>query len=182
MHVRTVTPHEHWSAVRGQVLPLYRRRRRRLAARAAAALRPLAMTPARRLLTTKPSGVCLVIGAGAGIGAHVARRFALSGLTAVLCRRSSQEGLDAAVRAIEDEGGHAKGYLLNAVTPGSIEAIVEEVEASLGAIEVCIYSPPSTRLHLLASFHLVTSPCAHLSPTTHVHLLTSLHPHTSMTV
>ena len=96
------------------------------------------MTLARHLLTTsqKP-GVCLVIGAGAGIGAHVARRFALSGVTAVLCRRSNQEGLDAAVRAIEDEGGHAKGYLLNAITPGSIEAIVEEVEASLGAIEVC---------------------------------------------
>ena len=95
------------------------------------------MTLARRLLTTsqKP-GVCLVIGAGAGIGANVARRFALSGMTAVLCRRSNQEGLDAAVRAIEDEGGCAKGYLLNAVTPGSIEAIVEEVEASLGSIEV----------------------------------------------
>ena len=41
------------------------------------------------------------------------------------------------MRAIEDEGGRAKGYLLNVVTPGSIEAIVEEVEASLGAIEVC---------------------------------------------
>lgn len=99
------------------------------------------MTLARRLLTTsqKP-GVCLVIGAGAGIGANVARRFALSGMTAVLCRRSNQEGLDAAVRAIEDEGGCAKGYLLNAVTPGSIEAIVEEVEASLGAIEVAVYN------------------------------------------
>ena len=96
------------------------------------------MKLARHLLTTsqKP-GVCLVVGAGAGIGAHVARRFALSGLTAVLCRRTNQEGLDAAVRAIEDEGGRAKGYLLNVVTPGSIEAIVEEVEASLGAIEVC---------------------------------------------
>ena len=96
------------------------------------------MKLARHLLTTsqKP-GVCLVVGAGAGIGAHVARRFALSGMTAVLCRRTNQEGLDAAVRAIEDEGGRAKGYLLNAVTPGSIEAIVEEVEASLGAIEVC---------------------------------------------
>jgi len=58
-------------------------------------------------------------------------------MTAVLCRRTNQEGLDAAVRAIEDEGGRAKGYLLNVVTPGSIEAIVEEVEASLGAIEVC---------------------------------------------
>ena len=97
---------------------------------------------ARRLLTAgaKPPGVCLVVGAGAGIGVHVARRFALSGLTAVLCRRSNQDGLDAAVRAIEDGGGRAKGYLLNAAAPGAIEDLVEEVEASVGAIEVAVYN------------------------------------------
>ena len=116
------------------------------------------MKLARHLLTTsqKP-GVCLVVGAGAGIGAHVARRFALSGMTAVLCRRTNQEGLDAAVRAIEDEGGRAKGYLLNVVTPGSIEAIVEEVEASLGAIEVC----PAHALPLQPAL----PPCIPLLPT-----------------
>ena len=115
---------------------------------------------ARHLLTTsqKP-GVCLVVGAGAGIGAHVARRFALSGMTAVLCRRTNQEGLDAAVRAIEDEGGRAKGYLLNVVTPGSIEAIVEEVEASLGAIEVC----PAHALPLQPAL----PPCIPLLPRLH---------------
>ena len=124
------------------------------------------MTLARRLLTTSqkpPGGVCLVIGAGAGIGAHVARRFALSGVTAVLCRRSNQEGLDAAVRAIEDEGGHAKGYLLNAITPGSIEAIVEEVEASLGAIEVCP-ARCSTHCTLQHPLQLRYRPCIPLLP------------------
>ena len=37
--------------------------------------------------------VCLVIGAGAGIGGTVARRFAREGYHACLCRRTDEEGL-----------------------------------------------------------------------------------------
>lgn len=51
--------------------------------------------------------VCLVIGAGAGIGGNVGKRFAREGYHAVLCRRSDQEGLQALVSAIESEGGHS---------------------------------------------------------------------------
>ena len=36
--------------------------------------------------------VCLVIGAGAGIGGNVAKRFARDGYHACLCRRSDEEG------------------------------------------------------------------------------------------
>ena len=59
--------------------------------------------------------VCLVIGAGAGIGGNVARRFAQEGYHAVLCRRSDKEGLDTLVAGIQSEGGSASGFLLNAV-------------------------------------------------------------------
>ena len=38
--------------------------------------------------------VCLVIGAGAGIGGNVARRFAREGYHACLCRRSDAQGLE----------------------------------------------------------------------------------------
>lgn len=84
--------------------------------------------------------VCLVVGAGAGIGGTVAARFARAGMTSVLCRRSDQDKLDAAVRTIQAEGGNARGFLLNAVTPGAIEELVEQVEAEVGDIEVAVYN------------------------------------------
>ena len=86
------------------------------------------------------NSVCLVIGAGAGIGGNVGRRFAREGYHAVLCRRSDQEGLLKIVEGIESEGGTATGYLLNAVEAGSIEERVAAVEESVGPIEVALYN------------------------------------------
>ena len=65
--------------------------------------------------------VCLVVGAGAGIGGTVGKRFAADGYHAVLCRRSDEEGLNALVADIEASGGSASGRLLNAVQPDAIE-------------------------------------------------------------
>ena len=84
--------------------------------------------------------VCLVIGAGAGIGGNVARRFAKEGYHACLCRRSDEDGLNAMVKNIENEGGSASGFLLNAVEDGSIEERVVGIEADIGPIEVVVYN------------------------------------------
>lgn len=84
--------------------------------------------------------VCLVMGAGAGIGGNVARRFAQEGYHAVLCRRSDLEGLNTLVDAIKEDGGSATGFLLNAVEPNSIEERVAAIEADIGPIEVVIYN------------------------------------------
>ena len=84
--------------------------------------------------------VCLVIGAGAGIGGTVAKRFAREGYHAVLCRRTDQEGLDRLVADIESEGGGATGFLLNAVEPDSIEERVADVEANIGPIKVVVFN------------------------------------------
>ena len=59
--------------------------------------------------------VCLVIGAGAGIGGTVGRRFAKDGYQAVLCRRSDAEGLTGPVDDRKQDGGSATGYWPNAV-------------------------------------------------------------------
>lgn len=84
--------------------------------------------------------VCLVIGAGAGIGGTAGRHFAREGYHAVLCRRSDADGLAALVAGIEAEGGSASGFLLNAVDEGGIEERIEQVEAEIGAIEVVIFN------------------------------------------
>ena len=84
--------------------------------------------------------VCLVAGAGAGIGGNVARRFAEEGYHAVLCRRSDEDGLNRMVAEIQESGGSASGFLLNAAEEGTIEERVAAVEADIGPIEVVVYN------------------------------------------
>lgn len=87
---------------------------------------------------TKP--VCFVMGAGAGIGGTAGRRFAREGYHAVLCRRSDENGLNALVAGIREEGGEASGFLLNAVKDHVIEDQIVQVEEEIGPIEVMIYN------------------------------------------
>ena len=84
--------------------------------------------------------VCLVLGAGAGIGGTVGQRFAAEGYHVVLCRRSDQEGLQEMVAAIESAGGSASGFLMNAIEEGAIETRVAAIEADIGPIEVAVYN------------------------------------------
>lgn len=84
--------------------------------------------------------VCLVIGAGAGIGGTVGKRFAREGYHAVLCRRSDEDGLNALVQDIKDQGGEATGFLVNAIEENAIEDRVAKIEADIGPIEVVIYN------------------------------------------
>ena len=84
--------------------------------------------------------VCLVIGAGAGIGGTVGKKFAAEGYHSVLCRRSDEEGLAKLVSDIEAAGGDASGYLLNAVDDDAIEERIAQVEADIGPIEVVLYN------------------------------------------
>ncbi|MEM7251379.1 MAG: SDR family NAD(P)-dependent oxidoreductase, partial [Pseudomonadota bacterium] len=84
--------------------------------------------------------VCLVMGAGAGIGGNVGKRFAREGYHAALCRRTDQEGLDKLVEEITSDGGSASGYLLNAVMTDTIEDRIAAIESDVGPIEVVVYN------------------------------------------
>ena len=84
--------------------------------------------------------VCLVLGAGAGIGGTVATKFAQEGYHSSLCRRSDKEGLDRLVNNIKDQGGSANGYIMNAIEDNSIEEVITSIESDIGPIEVLVYN------------------------------------------
>ena len=84
--------------------------------------------------------VCLVLGAGAGIGGTVAKKFAKEGFHSCLCRRSDQKGLDQLVSDIEQEGGSATGYLINAIEDNVLEELILKIEKDIGPIEVLVYN------------------------------------------
>lgn len=84
--------------------------------------------------------VCLVIGAGAGIGGTVGKKFAREGYHSVLCRRSDEQGLNKLVDDIKADGGDATGYLLNAVDDGALEERIARVEEEIGPIEVVLFN------------------------------------------
>ena len=84
--------------------------------------------------------VCLVIGAGAGIGGTVAKKFAANGYHAFLARRTDEEGLNKLINEIETSGGKASGSLLNVIEENSIEDLVNRIESEIGPIDTVIYN------------------------------------------
>jgi len=84
--------------------------------------------------------VCLVVGAGAGIGGTTGKRFATEGYHSVLCRRSDQEGLNTLVADIQADGNDATGFLFNVTNEGAIETLIATVEKDIGPIEVVIFN------------------------------------------
>lgn len=84
--------------------------------------------------------VCLVLGAGAGIGGQVGKKFAAEGFHSVLARRSDQAGLHKLVEEIRAAGGSADGRLINAVRENAIEELVADVENNIGPIRVVLFN------------------------------------------
>lgn len=84
--------------------------------------------------------VCLVVGAGAGIGGTVGKRFSAEGYHAVLCRRSDQEGLNTLVSDIKADGDEASGVLLSVTENDAIEQLVATTERDVGPIEVVVFN------------------------------------------
>ena len=84
--------------------------------------------------------VVLIVGAGAGIGGSVAKRFAAGGYHVCLCRRSNQKALMEAVTDIRASGGAASGFLLDAAKPKYIEDLVADIETKVGTIDVAVYN------------------------------------------
>ena len=89
-------------------------------------------------MSKKP--VCLILGAGAGIGGNVGKKFAKEGYHTVLARRSDEEGLNKLVAGINEAGDSAVGRLLNAVDEDAIENLIVDIEKNEGPIEIVVFN------------------------------------------
>ncbi|MEH3034719.1 MAG: SDR family NAD(P)-dependent oxidoreductase, partial [Aeromicrobium erythreum] len=81
-----------------------------------------------------------IVGAGPGLGAAVARRFASEGFDVALISRS-QERLDALAADLQAEGVNARGFAADVRDLESLTSALERATGELGPIEVLQYSP-----------------------------------------
>lgn len=87
--------------------------------------------------------VVVVTGASAGIGRATARAFGRAGARVALLARG-RDGLEAARREIEAEGGRALVVTADVADFGQVEAAAETIERELGPIEVWVNNAMAT--------------------------------------
>jgi len=86
-------------------------------------------------------GVCLVIGAGDGLGASIARAFAREGLRVCVTRRPRHaEAIEQLAETIRAGGGEAYAFGLDARVEADVVGLVERIEREVGAIEVMVFN------------------------------------------
>ena len=86
-------------------------------------------------------GVCLVIGAGDGLGAAIAAAFAAEGLAVVVTRRPRHaDALEALASDLRDSGASAHAFPLDAREESEIVGLVERIERDIGPLEVVVFN------------------------------------------
>lgn len=83
--------------------------------------------------------VALVIGAGDATGGEIAKRFAREGYIACMTRRNADK-LQPLIDEIEQLGGKAYGFASDARKEEQVIELVEQIESSIGAIEVMVFN------------------------------------------
>jgi NAD(P)-dependent dehydrogenase (short-subunit alcohol dehydrogenase family) len=88
------------------------------------------------------SKVIAIFGAGPGLGASVARRFAAEGFRVALVARR-KERLDALVGQLAGEGIDVAGFAADLSRPGEIPLLIATIRERFGHIDVIEYGPIS---------------------------------------
>jgi len=83
--------------------------------------------------------VCLIVGAGDGTGSAVAKRFAQSGYTVCVTRRTpnASQGLLTEIHAL---GGRASAFALDARREDEVVSLFQKIEQEVGALEVVVFN------------------------------------------
>lgn len=89
---------------------------------------------------TAPQPVLVVVGAGPGIGASVARRFGAQGYAVGLIARNRVR-LEALVADLASAGVTASAGVADARNPGQLRSAIAGLSADLGPVEVLCFSP-----------------------------------------
>lgn len=89
--------------------------------------------------------VCLIVGAGPGIGQSVALAFAREGYDVALASRST-ETLKGFVPGIEKLGAVARTYGVEAHDEAALRALFVQVRRELGDPEVVVYNPAAHKV------------------------------------
>ncbi|EJL38416.1 dehydrogenase of unknown specificity, short-chain alcohol dehydrogenase [Caulobacter sp. AP07] len=86
-------------------------------------------------------GVCLVVGAGDGVGGAIARAFAAKGLEVCVTRRPRHlDQLEALAEQIRAAGGRARAYGVDARQEADMVALFETIEREVGPLEVVVFN------------------------------------------
>jgi short-subunit dehydrogenase len=83
--------------------------------------------------------VALVVGAGDATGGAIAKRFARGGYAVCAIRRSLDK-LQPLLDEIRAEGGEAHGFACDARNEDEVNALFDDIEARIGAIEVFVFN------------------------------------------
>ena len=86
-------------------------------------------------------GVCLVIGAGDGLGSAIAKAFSRDGHPVCITRRARNvDQLEALATDIRAQGGIAHSFGVDARTEADVIALFDDIEARIGPLEVVVFN------------------------------------------
>ncbi|CEJ10980.1 Gluconate 5-dehydrogenase [bacterium YEK0313] len=92
-------------------------------------------------MTEQSTGACLIVGAGEGVGAAVARAFAREGLSVCLTRRPRHlDVLEQLATSIRAEGGKAHAFGVDAREESEMVELIDRIEAEIGPLEVVVFN------------------------------------------
>lgn len=90
-------------------------------------------------MSSTPS--CLIVGAGDGVGAAIARAFAKEGLAVCITRRPRHlEQLETLAASIRAGGGQAHAFGVDARNEAGMIALVDRIETEIGPLEVVVFN------------------------------------------